>query len=486
LLASILVEPGKIELSEVEMQKPSCGEILVKIEAALTCGTDLKAFLRGHDLIPMPGVFGHEFSGVVAEAGRGVRRFKEGDAVMAVHTAPCLRCFFCKKRLYNLCEKIMHTKVLGAFAEYILLPSHVVAQNVFHKPKNLSFEEAAFLEPLSCVVHSVNPLRIIKGDSALILGAGPIGLLHLLLLKRNGAKVAVADIKEDRLKIAKKLGADFVFRTENSPSPQSPPLKGGEEQGDVSSGKGKHKKVLLSKGKWSEALSSEERDNPSITSLIPPYLSGDKRGVIGGGRVGSLLPASHYSKLNSSTFPFSKLTRLNPRLGKLTPIGSPFGKLTPLNRPLDKLDSFRPLFGKLTPLRPPFGKGGQGGILKRSAAGLLRCDTGFDYVFECTGMPDVWEESVNYVRRGGTVMLFGGCKSGSTATYDTKRLHYDEITLRGVFHYAPPDVKKAYELLREGKLGVSRLISGRYSLQHTQKAFERLAKGQGIKYAIIP
>jgi len=423
LLASILVGPGKIDLSEVEMQKPSHGEILVKIEAALTCGTDLKAFLRGHALIPMPGVFGHEFSGVVAEAGKGIRRFKEGDAVMAVHTAPCFRCSFCRKRLYNLCERIMQTKVLGAFAEYILLPSHVVAQNVFHKPKNLSFEEAAFLEPLSCVVHSVDPLRIKKGDSVLILGAGPIGLLHLLLLKRKGAKVAVADIKEERLNIAKKLGADFIFLSDTSISPVIPPnpplVKGGKEGPFANVGKDGH----LARGGM--ALNKS-------------------------GRVGSLPPAPTFSKLHSPPPPFSKLN----------------------------------------PSTPPFSKGGQGGILKRSAGGLLEKGwgggLGFDYVFECTGMPDVWESSVNYVRRGGTVILFGGCKPNTTVTYDTGRLHYDEMTLKGVFHYTPSDVKKAYKLLREGKLGVSRLISGRYSLQQTQEAFERLSKSQGIKYAIVP
>src|SRR3989304_5126582 len=103
---------------------------------------------------------------IAAEVRKGVRGFKEGYPIMAVHTAPSLKCMFCKKGLYNLCEKIMHTKVLGAFAEYILLPSHVVKQNVFHKQKNLSFEEAAFLEPLSCVVHSIEPLDIKKGDSA--------------------------------------------------------------------------------------------------------------------------------------------------------------------------------------------------------------------------------------------------------------------------------------------------------------------------------
>ena len=342
--ANILLKPGSIELREIKTPEPSYGEILVKIKAALTCGTDLKAFLRSHPLIPMPGVFGHEFSGIVTAIGKGVRRFKEGDAVMAVHTAPCLTCSFCRRRFYNLCEKIMHTKVLGAFAEYIILPSHVVRQNVFYKPEHLSFEETAFLEPLSCVVHSVETLRITKGDSVLIIGAGPIGLLHLLLLKRKGARVAVADIKEERLKIAKGLGADLVILNQ-----------------------------------------------PSLSIKIPPY--------------------------------------------------------------------------------PPFPKGGV---------------RGFDYVFECTGQPDVWESSVNYIRRGGTVILFGGCASGTTVTYDTGRIHYDEITLKGVFHYTPSDVKKAYKLLCEGKIGVSRLISGRYPLGELQKAFDKLAKGVGIKYAIIP
>ncbi|MBI4691237.1 MAG: alcohol dehydrogenase catalytic domain-containing protein, partial [Nitrospirae bacterium] len=149
--AVVLLSPGKLELHEIETPKPVRGEILIKVKAALTCGTDLKAFSRGHHVVPMPGVFGHEFSGIIAGVGRGVKRFKEGDKIMAVHSAPCLRCPYCKKRLYNLCEKIMETKVLGAFAEYILLPEHIVRQNAFYKPKNLTFEEAAFLEPLSCV-----------------------------------------------------------------------------------------------------------------------------------------------------------------------------------------------------------------------------------------------------------------------------------------------------------------------------------------------
>jgi L-iditol 2-dehydrogenase len=110
----------------------------------------------------------------------------------------------------------------------------------------------------------------------------------------------------------------------------------------------------------------------------------------------------------------------------------------------------------------------------------------FDYAFECTGRPEVWEASVNHVRRGGTVILFGGCKSGTAVTYDAGRLHYDEITLKGVFHFTPEDVKKAYRLLCGGGIDVSQLISGRYPLSRIQKAFEKLTRGEGIKYAIIP
>jgi L-iditol 2-dehydrogenase len=337
VLAIILAEPGKTELFEIARPVPDRGEVLVKIKAALTCGTDLKAFKRGHPVIPMPGVFGHEFSGVLAETGRGVKRFREGDEIMSVHSAPCLECRYCNKKLFNLCEQIMFTKILGAFAEYILLPPHIVRQNAFLKPKNLSFEEAAFLEPLSCVVHSMESLNIRKDERALVIGAGPIGLLHLLLLKEKGAIVSVADKHNSKLKTAKLLGADFVH---NASPPTYPPL---------------------------------------------------------------------------------------------------------------------------------------------CESGL-----GFDYVFECTGIPEVWEASVDYLRRGGTAVLFGGCKSGTRVTYDAGRIHYDEITLKGVFHYTPADVRKAYELLCKGRIDVKPLISGKYPLKNTQKAFENLSKGKGIKYAIIP
>ncbi|MCC6346903.1 MAG: zinc-binding dehydrogenase, partial [Nitrospirales bacterium] len=110
---------------------------------------------------------------------------------------------------------------------------------------------------------------------------------------------------------------------------------------------------------------------------------------------------------------------------------------------------------------------------------------GFDYVFECTGQVEVWERAADYARRGGTVVLFGGCKGGAKVTYDTCRLHYDEITLKGAFHFTPQDVREAYSLLK-GSIDVSPLISGAYPLSDLPAAFERLSRGEGIKYAILP
>lgn len=189
----ILTAPGKIDIKDIPIPEPSDGEIVIKIHTALTCGTDLKAYLRGHKLIPMPGPFGHEYSGTIAKTGKGVRDFKEGDDIMGVHSAPCLKCDYCKKRLYNLCETIMETKILGAFSEYLLLPSNLVKQNLFHKPEQLAFK-AALLEPLACVVHPYTRLNMKNIKKTLVIGAGPIGLMHLAYLKTKGINVSIMDI----------------------------------------------------------------------------------------------------------------------------------------------------------------------------------------------------------------------------------------------------------------------------------------------------
>lgn len=175
----ILEEPGKIALREAPTPEPGPGEIIVRVRAALTCGTDVKAFVRGHPKWPMPTPFGHEFAGEVAAVGSGVRTFRVGDEVMAAPTAPCGACFFCVRQQENLCETIMETMVLGAFADYVRLPARVVRQNVYTKHPDLSFAAAALLEPLACVLHGLVGIEAERAETVVLLGAGAISLLHL-------------------------------------------------------------------------------------------------------------------------------------------------------------------------------------------------------------------------------------------------------------------------------------------------------------------
>jgi L-iditol 2-dehydrogenase len=116
----------------------------------------------------------------------------------------------------------------------------------------------------------------------------------------------------------------------------------------------------------------------------------------------------------------------------------------------------------------------------------LKDSAGFDLVVECTGMPAVWEQAVSYLRRGGRLILFGGCPNASRVCYSAERLHYDEITLMGSFHFSPDDVRRAYQLITEGKIRLNGLISGTFKLEDIARAFELLREGQGIKYAIVP
>ncbi len=156
--AGYLIAPGQIEVRDDAVPAAEPGGVVVRVRVALTDGTDLKAFRRGHPQMPMPTRFGHEFSGDVAAVGEGVTAFAVGDAIACVHSAPCGECYWCARGREELCEHVMATKILGAYAEYVAVPPHIVARNAFRKPAGLSYEAAAFLEPLACVVHSLRDL----------------------------------------------------------------------------------------------------------------------------------------------------------------------------------------------------------------------------------------------------------------------------------------------------------------------------------------
>src|SRR5208282_4342782 len=161
---------------------------------------------------PLRALFGDEFAGTVAEVGDDVAGFKVGDALMAAPTAPCGACFYCARGDENLCAQAMSKMVLGGYADYLLIGAHVVARNAFHKPAGLPFEEAALLEPLSCVVHAHAMALPQPFETVLVIGAGAFGLLHTMVLKALGVRqVVVAGRGAQRLQWAGELGADRVI-----------------------------------------------------------------------------------------------------------------------------------------------------------------------------------------------------------------------------------------------------------------------------------
>lgn len=207
--AAMLYGIRDLRVEDVETPEVRAGEVLVRVRAATTCGTDLKIFQRGYveRVIKPPTVFGHEWAGDVVEVGEGVEWPRIGMRVRAGNSAPCLRCFMCQKGKYNLCENMIW--LWGAYAEYIKVPAPMVRVNMQEIPSHVSYEEAAITEPLACVLHGIEEAGVNLGDSIAIIGAGPIGLLHLLTAKKMGAeKVIMVDLVEERLDLARRLGAD--------------------------------------------------------------------------------------------------------------------------------------------------------------------------------------------------------------------------------------------------------------------------------------
>ena len=197
--------PQNIKLEEVMVKPPQEGEVVVKIMSALTCGTDVKTFRRGHPVLikSVPSGFGHEFAGIVEKVGKGVENVKVGDRVVAANSAPCGHCFYCKREEYNLCENL--DLLNGAYAQYITVPARIVEKNMLILPEGLSFDKAAFCEPLANVVHGVERTGIKKGQTVGIIGIGPIGLMFARLAKLKGANVIVAGRNPIKLKAAEEF-----------------------------------------------------------------------------------------------------------------------------------------------------------------------------------------------------------------------------------------------------------------------------------------
>ncbi len=213
--AAILHGRENIQIEDVTPPALKPGEVRVRIEAALTCGTDLKVFKRGYHakMIVPPAVFGHEFSGVICEVQSpesGVQswNWKTGDRVVAANSGPCGGCFHCRAGQENLCEDLLFLN--GAYAESIAVPARLVQKNLLRLKPQTDFRDAALVEPLACVVQGVEDTQLRAGQNALVIGAGPIGLMFVALAKNLGCRVTVAGRRAPRLEAAQRLGADEV------------------------------------------------------------------------------------------------------------------------------------------------------------------------------------------------------------------------------------------------------------------------------------
>lgn len=209
--AAVLHGKEDMRIQEVGSRALQPGEVRVRIEAALTCGTDLKVFRRGYHqkMIVPPAVFGHEFAGIIVEAAPDITTWGLGDRVVAANSAPCGECFHCGNGQENLCEDLLFLN--GAYAESIIIPSRLVQKNLLRLGPETRFADAALTEPLACVVQGVEDIGLRAGLRVLVLGAGPIGLMFVALAKHLGCSVAVAGRGETRLQTARTLGADRVI-----------------------------------------------------------------------------------------------------------------------------------------------------------------------------------------------------------------------------------------------------------------------------------
>lgn len=194
MTAAVLYGKEDIRIEKIPVPAAGPGEVIVQVRAALTCGTDVKVFRRGYHakMLKPPTLFGHEFAGEIREIGPGVTSFRPGMRVVALNSAPCGDCFWCKRGQENLCENLLFNN--GAYAEFVRVPARIVEKNLLAIPDDMAFEHAALTEPLACVVRGLEETGAKPGDTVAIIGAGSIGLMFLRLAALKGMD-AVAVIK---------------------------------------------------------------------------------------------------------------------------------------------------------------------------------------------------------------------------------------------------------------------------------------------------
>src|ERR1700731_4133799 len=209
MMAAVLYGKEHLQVEPISIPSIDDGDILVRVKVALTCGTDVKVFRRGYHarMIVPPAVFGHELAGDVVQVGEGVPPFAPGQRVVAANSAPCNDCYFCRRGLENLCEDLLFNN--GAYAEYIRIPARIVERNTYAIQSDVSYQDAALVEPLACVLRGLEETGGRAGDAVAIIGLGPVGMMFVRLAKSvYKARVIAIGRRQSQLDRAQRMGAD--------------------------------------------------------------------------------------------------------------------------------------------------------------------------------------------------------------------------------------------------------------------------------------
>jgi L-iditol 2-dehydrogenase len=223
MTAAVLYGKEHLRIETVAVPKLGRGDVLVRVRTALTCGTDVKVFRRGYHahMIQPPALFGHELSGDIVAVGPDVEGFAPGQRVMAANSAPCGECFYCRGGKENLCDDLLFNN--GAYAEYIRIPERIVKRNMHAVPEHVSYQDAALVEPLACVMRGLEETGVRSGDTVAVIGMGPIGMMFVRLAKTvYQARVIAIGRRQAQLDRAVSMGADETVLNNEGADPVGP------------------------------------------------------------------------------------------------------------------------------------------------------------------------------------------------------------------------------------------------------------------------
>jgi len=216
MMAAVLYGKERLKIEPVAIPEIDEGDVLVRVKAALTCGTDVKVFRRGYHarMIVPPALFGHELAGDVVAVGPAVSKFHVGQRIVAANSAPCGECYYCRRGAANLCEDLLFNN--GAYAEFIRIPSRIVERNSHEIPAHVTYQDAALVEPLACVLRGLEETHVGSGDTVVVIGLGPIGLMFVRLAHVHGARVIAIGRRQTQLDRAARMGASELVLGDGS------------------------------------------------------------------------------------------------------------------------------------------------------------------------------------------------------------------------------------------------------------------------------